>query len=113
MIVAAISLMLVSLCLVAAVAMLPVILKMLLYGVATIFVAAGYVVKYTLRSVPWIISAGGALTFLFYALGRQFFTGEDAKVVIERKLTPRDRQKTLSLLTIEFMLELRKFLAAL
>ena len=112
MLVTAVALILVGLSAVAAVALLPVLLKIFLYGVATVFMAAAVVVKHAWRSVPWIIAAGGALAFTFYALGRQFFTNEDAKLVIERRLPPRERQRTLSLLTIELMLSLRERLAA-
>jgi len=112
MIVAAISLVLAGLSLAAAIMLLPFLLKMFLYGVVTIFLAACFVLRHALQAVPWIISAGGAMAFTFYALGQQFFTGDDARLTIERRLPPRVRQRTLSLLAIELMLELRKFMAA-
>ena len=112
MIVAAISLVLAGLSLAAAIMLLPFLLKMFLYGLATIFLAVCFVAKHALNAVPWIIAACGASAFTFYALGRQFFTGENARLTIERRLPPRVRKRTLSLLAIELMLELRKFIAA-
>lgn len=111
MMIVILSLILVSLSLMAAVALLPVLLKVFLYALVAIGLAIQFAAKKFLIAVPWIISAGGALTFMFYALGKQFFTGADAKFLIEQKLPLRDRQKTLPLLTIELMLEIRKFLA--
>lgn len=112
MIVAAISLVLAGLSLAAAIMLLPFLLKMFLYAVVTIFLAVSFLARHVLQAVPWIISAGGAMAFTFYALGRQFFTGDDARLTIERRLPPRVRKKDLSLLAIELMLELRKFIAA-
>ena len=110
----AISLMLVGLCALAAVALLPVLLKIFLYGLATVCMAAAFVAKHALRSVPWIIAAGGATAFLFFALGLQIFGAGDAKNFLEKFLPPRElpRKRTLSLLTIELMLEFRKIIAA-
>lgn len=69
-----------------------------------------FVAKKFLLAVPWIISAVLAVTVALYALGRQFFFNEDAKLFIEQKLSPQNLsyEKTFSLLTIGLMLELHE-----
>ncbi len=60
-------------------------------------------------AVPWIISALYALMFGLLALGRQLFTGENAKAFLEQTLPPREvKHETLSLVLIELMLEFHK-----
>ena len=64
-----------------------------------------FVAKKILIAVPWIISAAGAVTVGFVALGRQFFNEGNAKIFVERFLPPRDfSRKTFSLAMIELML---------
>ncbi len=83
----------------AAVALL---LKGIVYGFAVVFL----LIK---TAVPWIISALYALMFGLLALGRQLFTGENAKAFLEQTLPPREvKHETLSLVLIELMLDFHK-----
>lgn len=60
-------------------------------------------------AVPWIISALYALMFGLLALGRQLFTGENAKAFLEQTLPPREvKHETLSLVLIELMIDFHK-----
>lgn len=92
--------------------LIPIVFKALKFLVK----AFGYVFKKIflsrrfLESLLWIMAAFVALLFTFRALGRQFLTGEDAKALIAENLPPRRNlhERTISLLTIELILELRK-----
>ena len=84
--------------------------KIFLYALVAAWLAIQFIVKKFFDAVPWIISGVIAVTIVFYALGRQFFFDEDAKIFVARKLSPRNlpQEKTFSLLTIGLMLELQE-----
>ena len=64
-----------------------------------------FVLEKILIVTPWIISAIYAVSSSFYALGRQFFTGENAKTFLEQKLPPRPiPRESFSLVVIELMI---------
>lgn len=100
--------------LIVSVALLPIIAKLFLYGLATVVLAIRFAARKIYEALPWVIAAGLAIGFTFYAFGRQFFCNEDAKLLIAERLPPRDnfRERTLSLLIIELMLEISKRLSA-
>ncbi len=106
MLVAIISFVLVAMIFVFAVRLTP---KIFLYALVAAGLAIQFVVKKIFVAVPWIISAVVAVTFGFYALGRQFFGAGDAKNFVERFLPPREfERETFSLAVIELMLEVRE-----
>lgn len=84
--------------------------RIILYALVAAGMAIQFVAKKILIAVPWMLSAVAAVTFGFFALARQFFVNEDAKLFIARKLSPQNspHEKTFSLLTIGLMLELRE-----
>lgn len=79
--------------------------KIFLYALVTFGLAIQFVVKKIFVSMPWIISALVTVLFGLFALGRQFFGKEDAKLFAEKFLplqkVPRE---TFSLTLIEFMI---------
>lgn len=89
--------------------LIPIVFKALVYAFRKIFLSERF-----LDSLLWIMAAFTALLFTFRALGRQFFIGEDAKLLIAEHLTPRRnlRERTISLLAIELMLDIREDLSA-
>lgn len=90
--------------------LIPIVFKALVYVFRKIFLSERF-----LDSMLWIMAAFVALLFTFRALGRQFFIGEDAKLLIADHLPPRRnlRERTISLLAIELMLDIRKSYSAL
>ena len=92
------------------ISLVPLVLKVLSYVFRKIFLSERF-----LDSLLWIMAAFTALLFTFRALGRQFFIGEDAKLLIAEHLTPRRNlhERTISLLAIELMLDIRKSYGAL
>ena len=100
----------------AAISLVPFVLKVIAYcfaAVALLFkgIVYGFAVMFLLikTAAPWIISALYALMFGLLALGRQLFTGENAKAFLEQTLPPREvKHETLSLVLIELMLDFHK-----
>lgn len=89
----------------AVIKMLPYILGIVIYVSAKLFKVLYFLAEKFSLAIPWIISAGYALSISFYALGRQFFTGEDARIFLEEKLPPREvPRESFSLIIIELML---------
>lgn len=90
--------------------LIPIVFKALRYVFRKIFLS-----KRFLDSMLWVVAAFVASWFTFRALGRQFLTGENAKLLIAEHLPPREnlRGRAMSLLAIELMLELRKSYGAL
>ena len=85
--------------------LLPYILEIAIYAGAIIFKVARFLAEKFSLAIPWIISAVYALAIGFYAFGRQFFTDENAKNFLEKKLPPRESpRESLSLMLIELML---------
>ena len=84
--------------------------RIILYALVAAGMAIKFVAEKIFVAVPWIISAVVALSIVFYALGRQFFFGEDAKVFVTQKLSPQNlpQEKTFALLTIGLTLELHE-----
>ena len=84
--------------------------KIFLYGLVMICLAMRFAARKVLEGLPWLIAAFGALSFTFYAFGRQFFCKEDARLLITARLPQRENLcgRSLSLLVIELMLELRE-----
>ena len=88
--------------LVVTIRLLPYFAKIFFYIIVLVFL----LIK---TAVPWIISALYALTFCFFALVRQLFTGENAKAFLEQTLPPREvKHETLSLVLIELMIDFHK-----
>ena len=85
---------------------LPFVVKIVSYVTLKIFAVICFVTEKFFTAVSWIISASIALAFGFYAFGRQFFTGENAKIFIAEKLPTRYdlSKRSFSLLIIELML---------
>lgn len=91
---------------------LPYVLAIPVLLVGAICKAFVICIKKLIGAVPWGISAICASAFVFYALGRQFFFKEDAKLLIAEKLPPRFdiRQRSFSLLTIELIMVIRELI---
>ncbi|MBQ6297106.1 MAG: hypothetical protein IJK81_05375 [Selenomonadaceae bacterium] len=89
----------------AVIKLLPYILRIVIYVGAEVFKVLYFLAEKFSFAIPWIISAGYAIGIGFYALGRQFFTGENARDFLEEKLPPREVPRdSFSLMLIELML---------